>query len=389
MGDISDRIAKLPLERRALLIKRLYAERLGTLTSTPATGTGSLAQLDAPKPGEAYRCELGSPGVLQTLQLRPKSVPPPGRGMIQLRTTALSLNFRDVLIAMGMYPPIPGLPSNMGSDYTGVVQAIGPDVTEFRPGDTVIALCAGSHDEQGRVEEGTHFNSILNVHAEQAVQKPTFLADEDAACIPTVFVTAFEGLCCRARLAKAERVLIHTATGGLGLAALQVARWREAEIFGTAGTPEKREYLKSIGIREPMSSRSIEFADQLMHLTGGEGVDIVFNTLSGEATRRSLRILRRFGRLIQVGKQDIAEGMQLDLAPFALGLTFCAVDLGIIGLDSKRRIRELSSEVIALFERGVFTPLPYRVFPISRIREALHTFSQFRHVGKIVVTFPR
>jgi NADPH:quinone reductase-like Zn-dependent oxidoreductase len=388
MGDISDRIAKLPLERRALLFKRLREQQFGTLASTPAPGMGDLAQLDVPKPWEAYRCVLRRPGVLETLQLQQNSVPPPGRGMIQLRTTALSLNFRDVLIAMGMYPPIPGFPSNMGSDYTGVVQAVGPEVSEFRPGDTVIALCAGSHDEQGTVEEGTHFNSVLNVHAEQAVLKPPFLEDEEAACIPTVFVTAFEGLCCRARLAKAERVLIHTATGGLGLAALQIARWREAEVFGTAGTPEKRGYLKSIGIREPMSSRSTEFADQLMHLTEDEGVDVVFNTLSGEATRQSLRVLRRFGRLIQVGKQDIAEGMRLDLTPFALGLTFCAVDLGIIGLDSKRRIRELSSEVIALFECGVLRPLPYRTFPISRIREALHTFSQFRHIGKIVVTFP-
>jgi polyketide synthase 5 len=140
MGDISDRIAKLPLERRALLFKRLREQQFETLTSTPAPSTGDLAQLDAPKPGEAFRWELRSPGVLESLHLRQKSVSPPGRGMIQLRTTALSLNFRDVLIAMGMYPAIPGIPSNMGSDYTGVVQALGPDVTEFRPGDTVIAL---------------------------------------------------------------------------------------------------------------------------------------------------------------------------------------------------------------------------------------------------------
>ena len=389
MGDISDRIARLPLERRILLVQRLREQRFGTLGSTPENSEDDLAQLENPNQGEAYRFELRTPGMLETLTLRQKPVRPPGRGMIQLRTTALSLNFRDVLIAMGMYPPIPGIPSNMGSDYTGVVQAIGPDVTEFTPGDTVIALCAGSHDEEGRVEDGTHFNSVLNVHAEQAVPKPSFLEDDEAACIPTVFITAFEGLYCRARLAKAERVLIHTATGGLGLAAIQVARWREAEIFGTAGTPEKREYLKSIGITEPMSSRSTDFADRLKQLTGGEGVDVVFNTLSGEATRQSLCCLRRFGRLIQVGKQDIAEGMQLNLAPFALGLSFCAVDLGIIGLDSKRRIRELSSEVISLFECGALKPIPYLTFPVSRVREALHTFSQFRHIGKIVITFPR
>ena len=173
---------------------------------------------------------------------------------------------------------------------------------------------------------------------------PPGLSFQAGSALPTVFLTCYYALHRVARLARGERVLIHTATGGVGLAAIEIARWLGAEVYATAGSEPKREFLASLGIPSPMDSRSTAFGDRVMALTGGEGVDVVLNTLAGEQAVTGIRVLRTFGRFLQLDKQDIAQNASLELAPFAAGLTYTGIDLSLFLLRPDR--------LKALFRRG-------------------------------------
>jgi NADPH:quinone reductase-like Zn-dependent oxidoreductase len=378
MADLAERLAKLSPDKRARLVEALARSR------AKAPGRD-----DAGPPSarwEHYCAVLGTPGHFDGIRFREMPVTPPGPGQIQIRAHAVSLNFRDLMIAMGLYPPTPGVPSVMGSDYAGEVVACGEGVTEFAPGDAVMALSAGHFTPDGHIVDGSHFAATLNVSAWQAVRKPANLSFEAAAGVPTVFLTSYYALTDLGRLSAGERVLIHSATGGVGLAAIEIARWIGAEMFATAGSDRKREYLASLGIGEPMDSRSTAFADRILARTGGEGVDVVLNTLSGEAAGRGIGILRPFGRFLQIDKQDIARNAPLALGPFKHGLTFAAIDLSLFLLQPQR-LRVLFAEVTAHLESGHFAPVVTRAFPIERLAEALTLMSRYQHVGKLVLTF--
>ena len=189
---------------------------------------------------------------------------------------AAGLNFRDVMNAAGVYP---GGPIPFGAECAGKISSVGADVTDFKVGDEVLAVANAS------------FGSYTTADARAVVPKPPAFSFGQAATIPIAFLTAYYSLNYLARLSRGERVLIHAAAGGVGLAAVQLAKHAGAEIFATAGSPEKRAYLKSMRVPHIMDSRSLNFADEIMKKTGGKGVDVVLNSLPGEYITRSLSTL--------------------------------------------------------------------------------------------------
>jgi NADPH:quinone reductase-like Zn-dependent oxidoreductase len=383
VSGAADRLSSLTPEQRALVARKLAERQLQSSRTAQARGTPAKEDLRAMK---SFACRMTVPGNFERLTFEQLEVVPPGPGQIQIKARAFSLNFRDLMIAIGMYPPTPGIPSIMGSDYSGEVVACGDGVDEFQPGDAVIALSAGNFTPENEIIPNCHFASTSNISAWQAVPKPANLGFPEAAAIPTVFLTSYYALHGVARLQPGERVLIHSATGGVGLAAIQVARWLGGEIFATAGSQSKREFLATIGIAGAMDSRSTDFAREIMERTNGEGMDVILNTLSGEAVLKGLEILRPFGRFVQIDKKDIAVNEPMATGVFKNGLSFTAVDLALF-LRQPRVLNRQFREVSEHFQQERFQPLPHRSFPIEKLAEALSCMSQFKHIGKITLTY--
>ena len=379
MSDLSERLAKLTPEQRARLASRLAGTegRAGPPPAAPPSDLGSW---------DNYRCVPGTPGNFGALSFEEAARSAPGLGQIQIEARAVAINFRDLMIAMGMYPASPSVPTVMGSDYAGVVTACGEGVSEFRPGDRVMALSAVSLTAEGPALEGSHFFAVPNLVADQAVHIPDTLDFEAAAGVPTVFLTAYYALCRVARLQRGETVLVHSATGGLGQAALNIARWVGAEVFATAGSPEKRAFLESQGIEGPMDSRSYDFSAAVRRRTGGEGVDVILNTLSGEGVAKGLEALGLFGRFLHVDKQDIAQGNSLPLGAFNNALSFTVVDLALF-FRRPGLLKDLFLEVADHMVQGHFAPVPTTSFPVSQVGDALSLMSRYEHMGKLVLLY--
>jgi NADPH:quinone reductase-like Zn-dependent oxidoreductase/acyl carrier protein len=263
----------------------------------------------------------------------------------------------------------------LGLECAGVITRIGPDVSPARVGEEV----------QGWVTDG--FRTFITGRNEQFAPLFQGLEIAEAAAVPVVFLTAYYGLNEIARLRSGERVLIHAATGGVGLAAIQIARALGAQVFATAGSPEKRDYLRGLGVQQVMDSRSLDFADQILESTGQRGVDVVLNSLTGEALAKSLSILAPYGRFIEIGKRDIDADHALRLKPFNRNLLFAAIDLDRLLVDRPDDIARMEHELRDLFRRGLLSPLPITVYPASEVESAFRLLAQAKHIGKVVVSF--
>ena len=314
-----------------------------------------------------------SPGVLDNLKFQNLQLLPPGQGQVQIKVSATGLNFRDVMKAMGIYPSDEDDHMLLGDECAGVVSAIGDGVSNVNVGDEVLALAPAS------------FSSFAITKAKFVAAKPAHLSFEDAATIPVAFLTAYYALHRLAGIASGERVLIHAAAGGVGLAAVQLAQRAGAEIFATAGSPEKRAFLTSIGARHVMDSRSLLFADEVMELTRGKGVDIVLNSLAGESIQKSLACLSSYGRFIEIGKRDIYQNSKLGLRPFKNNLSYFAIDLAKTMHDRPDIIHEMLAHVVQLFDRRELRPLPYKTYPLGNVTDAFRDMAQAKHIGKLVV----
>jgi NADPH:quinone reductase-like Zn-dependent oxidoreductase/acyl carrier protein len=261
----------------------------------------------------------------------------------------------------------------MGLEFSGEIIAVGENVDRLRPGDAVFGF--------GR----TAFSSHLVAPAFCLFRKPPSMSFAEAATLPVAAVTVYYSLHHLARLAKGERVLIHGAAGGVGLAAVQYARSVGAEIFASAGTPEKRALLRRLGVQHIVDSRTLAFADDIRAITGGEGIDVVLNSLAGEAIHKGISILRPYGRFVELGKRDFYANSKLGLSPFRHNIQFFGVDVDTLLVDRPVLARELFEELAPLLAGGVFLPLPHRVYPIARAGEAFRSMQQSRHIGKIVI----
>ncbi|HSO75766.1 MAG TPA: SDR family NAD(P)-dependent oxidoreductase, partial [Blastocatellia bacterium] len=313
--------------------------------------------------------EIDSPGSLSTLAFRAAERRKPGPGEVEIEVCEAGLNFIEVLYALGMLPEPPGGGVKFGLECAGKIAALGEGVTDFHVGDEVFAFAQPA------------FSRFVTSSTAAIGRKPPHLTFAEAATIPAAFTTAYYSLITQGRLKPGERVLIHAAAGGVGLAAVNIAQWRDAEIFVTAGTPEKREYLRSVGIAHVMDSRSLDFAKQVLQATDGQGVDVVLNSLGGEFIKASLNVLARYGRFLELGKRDIFQNTPLEMAPFEKHLSFMAIDIGTDLPDFK----SLWRDVVAQVQCQVFRPLPHQTFPVTRLTDAFEYMAGAKHIGKIVV----
>ncbi len=324
--------------------------------------------------------DFSSPGPLKHLSWQNGDLPPPGPGEVEISVRAVGLNFRDVMYAMGLLPD-EALESGfsgqtLGMELSGVVTAVGSGVSEPCVGEEVIAFASAA------------FANRVITRASAVVTKPREWSFAAAATIPTTFFTAYYALVDLARLREGERVLIHGAAGGVGIAAIQLARDLGAEVFATAGTAEKRDLVTMLGADHVFDSRSLAFADEILALTDGVGVDVVLNSLSGEAINRNLHVLRPFGRFLELGKRDFYENTHIGLRPFRNNIAYFGIDADQLMCERPALARRIFLELMSLFASKRLTPLPYRAFDATEVIDAFRFMQHSRQIGKVVVTIP-
>lgn len=324
--------------------------------------------------GFGYRLEIPNPGVIDQLTFREVPRRKPRAGEVEIEICAAALNFRDVMKALGIYPSESDLDLLVGDECAGRVVAVGKGVKQFRVGDEVVASGLGC------------FASHLTVPALAVMPKPARISFEEAVTIPVAFMTAWYALHHLGHIRKGEKILIQAATGGVGLAAIQIAQLAGAEVFATAGNPEKRDFLRALGVRHVMDSRTIDFADEIRRITGGAGVDLVLNSLAGQAISKGLSCLGPHGRFLEIGKRDIYQNTAIGLRPFRNNLSMFVIDMGQVMLQQPECIQTLLKPVLKLLQQGKLHPLPFRTLPVSRVVSAFRLMAQAKHVGKIVVS---
>ncbi|MFI6230961.1 type I polyketide synthase [Micromonospora echinospora] len=318
-----------------------------------------------------WRLDVTEKGTLENLALLPVPIEagevPAGHVVVGMR--ASGLNFRDVVLALGMVPD----QEVLGSEGAGVVLGVGPGVTGLAPGDRVMGIISGS------------FSSVAVTDHRMLTRIPDGWSYAEAAAVPVVFLTAWYGLVELGRLTAGESVLVHSAAGGVGMAAVQIARHLGAEVYGTA-SPGKWPALRATGFDDThiASSRTLDFVDEFLARTGGRGMDVVLNALSGEFVDASLRLLPSGGRFVEMGKTDKRDPERI--AADHPGVSYQVFDLLVAGPDT---IARMLDQLMALFASGALRPLPRRTWDVRRAPEAFRFLSQARHVGKLTVSIPQ
>ena len=290
----------------------------------------------APTDDSPRQMRVVQQGTFDGLALRPVRSKPLGARDVRVRVLAVGLNFRDVLITLDMYS---GEPPPLGAECAGIVSEVGTDVRGFRPGDRVFGLAMGSMGTEAVTPEA--FLAPL----------PSGMTVEAAAGLPVAFLTAHYGLHHLARLQRGERVLIHAAAGGVGMAALQIATRAGAEVFATAGSPAKREWLRAQGVAHVMDSRSLVFQDEIAAATGGAGVHVVVNSLAGDFITASMRSLGHGGRFLELGKRDILTREQAHAE--RPDVHYYAYDLGSEAQANPAIVRPMLDEIAAAIGENV------------------------------------
>lgn len=352
--------------------KRYVARLVRDESISRAKAEGESTALAIPR-GKAYQLRITQPGSFDALRYSPVEREKPQSGQVEIEIHATGLNFSDVLKALGLYPGIKDAIVPLGIEASGIVTAVGDGVDRFRVGDAVLGVVPYAFASHARTAEYA------------LVHKPVSIDHDEACTIPITFLTAYYGLVRLAHLQPGERLLIHAGAGGVGLAAIQIAKRIGAEIFATAGSDEKREFLRSLGVKHVYSSRSTEFAEAILNDTDREGVDVVLNSLPGEAITKSLSILRAYGRFLEIGKIDIYQNRMIGLLPFQDNLSYFAIDLDRMLRQRPEYIRELFAEVMEYFEAGDYQPLMFTRFEAEQTIDAFRYMSQRKNIGKIVV----
>ena len=354
---------------RELVSVEGYTAKRWVSTAAGEAVRGRAAQAEEPPANDRLR--VGEAGNFDTLRLERAPRRAPSAGEVEIEVRATGLNFRDVLKALGAMPlPAVGDAGGLGDECAGIVSAVGPGVVHVQPGDPVMAIADAC------------FGRFVIAPAAFVVRKPEALDFDDAAGVPVAFMTAYHALFDLGRLEAGERVLVHAAAGGVGLAAVQLARRAGARVFATAGSPEKRAFLRAIGADLVMDSRSLAFVEEVRRYTNGEGVDVVLNSLAGDYLPAGLSVLRKYGRFLELGKRDISANAKLDLAPFERSLSFVAANLER-DHPAFPRLLQLTAQRLA---GGEWQPLPCHVFPIARVGDAFTHLARARHVGKVVAS---
>ncbi|MFI9503616.1 SDR family NAD(P)-dependent oxidoreductase [Nocardia sp. NPDC052566] len=316
------------------------------------------------------------PGIDQ-LRFEQQAVPVLGGGDIAIRPLATGLNFRDVMLTLGVLSEgatFGGFyEDNLGVECAGIVTEVGSDVEGFVPGDRVVAFARGC------------FGSLVVADAERVFAMPLGLSDAEAATLPMAYLTAWYGMVEVGRLRRGERVLVHAAAGGVGLAAVHIAHLLGATVLATAGSDEKRDYLRSLGVEEVFDSRSLEFAQEIKQRY--DGVDLVLNSLQGETIPKSLELLRPRGRFVEIGKKDIYDNYKLGLKPFGNNLIYAAIDIDRLLLEDPALCRESMTKVLDGVAAGTLPALPHTDFGAAEVGAAFRYMAGAKQIGKVVVEF--
>ncbi len=367
-------LTRCDLRERELAIRqrRLWVPRVVSLRDRFSALPGGTAA--------AYRLALDNPGQINGLQMKTYELPLLGQSDVEIDVTAAALNFRDIVVTLGLLPVLAYERSAMGREVgmegSGVVTRIGTDIREFRVGDEVIFTHGGCISNRVIVDQHRVFT------------KPRHLSMEASASVLTVYVTAYYALIHLARLRKGQRVLIHSGMGGVGQAAIALSKYVGAEIYATAGSEYKREQLLTLGVTAAFDSHSFDWYEELMAATDGEGVDVTLNSLAGRHIELCLQSLRPSGWLCEIGKIDIYSDTDLGMRVFRKNLRLAAIDMDRLMIDEPLLSHELSQTCLGLIDQGVLPPIPVTVFSYGDYAQALRLITTGQHQGKLVLTAP-
>ncbi|KAI6392280.1 Type I Iterative PKS [Pyricularia oryzae] len=372
---------------------RIYVSRLHQDDEENQKAFGGSQEVDHHQPtellpfektptGHNLRLCVAKPGLLDTLRFEqvaaPDELEPPADDELEIEPRAFGLNFRDVLIALGQLNQ-----DAMGHECSGVVRRVGRLAAEnggFKPGDAVCGILRG------------HFATTVRVNWGCMVKIPTAVLPSfvDAATIPMVFATAYYSLVNKADLSPGETLLVHSAAGGVGQAAIMLARRIGAVVYATVGSEAKRDFLVQrygIPAERIFSSRDGSFAKAIMAATDGRGVDVALNSLAGARLQETWACMARFGRFIEMGRRDLEAGRSLDMAPYGRAVSFSAVDIFQLGLYKAEALQQVLREVMDLFQSGHVCPVgPVTTYSIADSAKAFRLMQSGKHMGKIVIT---
>ncbi|KAK7545386.1 beta-ketoacyl synthase domain-containing protein [Phyllosticta citricarpa] len=324
--------------------------------------------------GRPLKLTIKTPGLLDTFRWEEDETyyKPMPEDWIEIQVKAVGLNFKDVLVALGNLNE-----NKLGVDVSGIVTRVGAAVTDLKPGDRVMTASCDT------------FATFVRFPSQGAIRMPPGMSFEDAASMPLIFLTAYYALVTAGGLVKGEKVLIHAAAGGVGQAAIILAKHIGAEIFATVGPQEKKELImKQYGIPEDhiFSSRDTSFAKGVMRATNGQGVDVVLNSLAGEALRKSWHCLAKFGRFLEIGKADLFANTGLDMKPFLDNKSYIGVNLLDFENNPTPRAVALWSDVASLIQDGALRPVsPVQLFTFAEVEKAFRYMQTGKHMGKVVV----
>ncbi|MFJ9567943.1 SDR family NAD(P)-dependent oxidoreductase, partial [Streptomyces fuscichromogenes] len=339
----------------------------------PRLARAATAKALVPPRGRPWKLDVVGQGMLESLSLVPcdEVTRPLGPQEVRVAVHAAGLNFRDVLIALGVHPG----DADMG-EGAGVITEVGSEVTSVRPGDRVLGMLPGA------------FGPLAVADARWVARIPDSWSFEQGASVGIVYATAYYGLVTLGAVRPGQSVLVHAAAGGVGMAAVQLARHLGAEVFGTASAG-KWHALRACGLddRHIANSRTLDFEQEFRAATGGRGIDVVLDCLANEFVDATLRLTADGGRFIEMGKVDIRD--RTEVARQHPGVDYTAFDLIQVALHERDLYQEILLALVAMFDRGDLTPIPVRPWDVREAPEAFRHLSQAKHIGKVVLTMPR
>lgn len=338
---------------------------------------------------------LTGTGGYDVLRVQERPDPPVGPGEVRIAVKAAGINFADTMARVGLYPDAPKTPCVLGYEVAGEVESVGAGISDRQVGERVLA--------------GTRFGGqaeLVTVPAEQVLPLPEALSFEQGAAFPVNYGTAYAALIVMGSLREGTRVLIHAAAGGVGIAATQIARNAEAEIFGTA-SPGKHDAIRAQGVEHPIDYRALDFEQEVMRLTDGEGIDLVIDAQGPTSFRKDYRLLRSGGRLVMYGisenskdgRRDIPSTLKALVAmptatmPWWKSLLTMNENKGVFGLnmlnwwDTEGNLDRVTEPLMADLEAGRLQPVVAEAFPFERAGDAHRFIAERRNVGKVVL-FP-
>ena len=327
------------------------------------------------QPGRSLELAVGQVGLLDSIHFQDRDTMASSlqSNQVEILVQATGLNFKDIMFALGQIP----FDHPIGLDCSGIVVAVGSDVTDLKPGTRVCAFVYGAFA-----------NTVRAVRHTIAVipDKLDFL---QAASMPTIFATAHYALSDLARLSEGESILIHAAAGGVGQAAIMLAQHIKAVIYVTVGSVEKKSFImQTYNIPEThiFSSRDTSFQEELMVLTEQRGVDVILNSTAGEILHESWQCLAPFGRFIEIGKQDLVQSSSLAMDKFLDSVTFCSIDMGLLAEKRPALYHRVLTDVVNMYDQGIIRPVsPITSFPMSEVQQAMRQMQAGKHTGKIVI----